>query len=176
MLRKSHSNTLRLITIALLIALEIILTRFFSVTFPMVRIGFGFIPIAIAAIMFGPMWAGITYAIADFIGMMLFPIGGGYFPGFTLSFFLVGIIYGFVLYGHAVTFKRAMLASALAAILVHLLLTTFWLSLLLGDSYITLLPIRIVKCAVMIPIEGVLIPLVYNSVFTKIPAFNRTPS
>ncbi|MBK5253975.1 MAG: folate family ECF transporter S component [Peptostreptococcaceae bacterium] len=176
MLRKSHSNTLRIINISLLIALTIILTRFLAVTFPMVRIGFGFLPIAIAAILYGPIWAGVTYAIADVIGMMVFPTGGAYFPGFTLSVFLVGIIYGFVLYGHTVTFKRAVLASTLAAVLVHLLLTTYWLSLLLGDSYIALLPIRIIKCAVMIPIEGFLIPLVYNSVLTKLPVFNKIAS
>lgn len=41
---------------------------------------------------------GIGAAAADFIGMMLFPVGGAYFPGFTISAFLSAGIYGVLLY------------------------------------------------------------------------------
>jgi ECF transporter S component (folate family) len=169
MFRKSHSNTLRLIILAFLIALEIVLTRFCSINTPIVRIGFGFLPIAVAAILYGPIWAGGIYALGDILGMMLFPTGGAYFPGFTLSAFLVGAIYGFVLYGHQVTVKRTLVASTIVAIFIHLLLNTYWLTILLGQGYLALLPVRIVKCLILIPIEGVIIPLVYNGVLKKIP-------
>lgn len=169
MFRKSHSNTLRLIILAFLIALEIVLTRFCSINTPIVRIGFGFLPIAVAAILYGPIWAGGIYALGDILGMMLFPTGGAYFPGFTLSAFLVGAIYGFVLYGHQVTVKRTLVASTIVAIFIHLLLNTYWLTILLGQGYLALLPVRIVKCLILIPIEGIIIPLVYNGVLKKIP-------
>ena len=66
--------------VALLMALEIILTRFLSINTPIVRIGFGFVPVSLTAIMYGSLWAGAAYAIADVIGALLFPIAG-YFPG-----------------------------------------------------------------------------------------------
>ena len=77
----------KLIQISLLIAIEVILTRFCSINTPIVRIGFGFLPIAIIAMMYGPLSAGISYAIGDILGMMLFPTGS-FFPGFTLTAFL----------------------------------------------------------------------------------------
>ena len=64
-----------LVTMALLIALEVVLTRFLSINLPIVRIGFGFLPVAIAAILFGPLWAGIGYAVGDLIGMLIWPTG-----------------------------------------------------------------------------------------------------
>ena len=83
------SNTGRLAKIALLIALQIVFTRFFSVTMPVLRIGFGFLPVAVTSILYGPVWGGIAAAMADVIGMMLFP-SGTYFPGFPLSAMLSG--------------------------------------------------------------------------------------
>ena len=51
----------KLIQISLLIAIEVILTRFCSINTPIVRIGFGFLPIAIIAMMYGPLSAGISF-------------------------------------------------------------------------------------------------------------------
>jgi len=83
--------------IALLIAMEVILTRFLSIQTPVVRIGFGFLPIVIVAMLYGPVYAGAAAAMADLLGAMLFPIGP-YFPGFTFTAFLIGAVYGLFLY------------------------------------------------------------------------------
>ena len=53
----------KLIQISLLIAIEVILTRFCSINTPIVRIGFGFLPIAIIAMMYGPLSAGISLSL-----------------------------------------------------------------------------------------------------------------
>ena len=66
---EQKSNTKRLVVLAFLIALEIILTRFCSIQTPIVRIGFGFLPVAMMGILYGPIWAGIGYAIGDLLGM-----------------------------------------------------------------------------------------------------------
>jgi len=91
---EQKSNTKRLVVLAFLIALEIILTRFCSIQTPIVRIGFGFLPVAMMGILYGPLWAGIGYAAGDVLGMLIFP-SAAYFPGFTLTAFLTGIIFGF---------------------------------------------------------------------------------
>lgn len=73
-----------LVSVSALIALEVILSRFLSIATPVVKIGFGFVPIAVCAMLYGPIWAGAAGALADFLGATLFPIGA-YFPGFTLG-------------------------------------------------------------------------------------------
>ena len=98
-------TTRTFVLMGLLISMEIILTRFFSVQTPILRIGFGFIPVVLASIMFGPVLGGITAAFSDILGMMLFP-QGVYFPGFTLSAFLAGLIYGLLLYKKTNTARR----------------------------------------------------------------------
>jgi len=162
------NNTTRLVVIAFLLALEIVLTRFCSISTPILRMGFGFLPIAMVGIMYGPLWAGITYAIGDIIGAILFPIGP-YFPGFTLTAFLSGLVFGFVLYGKEITWKRSLIASVIVVIFLDLILNTYWLSVLYGDGFIALLPTRIIKVVFSIPIETILITLVWNRIMSKIP-------
>ena len=47
-------RTADLVIMAFLIALEIVLTRFCSINTPILRIGFGFLPVAMLGIMYGP--------------------------------------------------------------------------------------------------------------------------
>ena len=49
-----NNSVKKLVEISLLIALEVILTRFCSINTATLRIGFGFLPIAIIAMMYGP--------------------------------------------------------------------------------------------------------------------------
>ena len=154
--RKSTSATQRLVVIAFLIALEIVLTRFASITTPYLRIGFGFLPVVIVAIEYGPLWAGTAYAIGDIIGALLFP-SGPFFPGFTVSAFLAGLVYGLFLYKHEIRIPRVLLACAVVALVINLGLGTFWLTILLGKSYMVLLPARAVKEIISIPVYTALI-------------------
>ena len=73
-----------MVQVAALIAIEIVLSRFCSIATPIVKIGFGFVPIAVCGMLYGPVWAGVAGGAADLLGAVLFPIGA-YFPGFTLS-------------------------------------------------------------------------------------------
>ena len=146
-----------------MIALEIVLSKLVSVNLAFLRIGFGFLPIAIVAILYGPVWAGITYAIGDVIGGFLFPTGA-FFPGFTLTAFLTGIIFGLILYRHEVTFIRALAASAAVCLLCNLLLNTYWLTFILGKGFKILLASRAVKEIVAIPIMALLIVAVDKTV------------
>ena len=166
------SKTIRLVTIAFLIALEIILTRFCSINTPILRIGFGFLPVAMMGIMYGPVWAAIGYAVGDVLGMLIFP-SGVYFPGFTVTAVLTGFVFGFFLHNKdKITWKTVLPASLIVILVLNLCLDTFWLSILMGDGFIALLPTRIFKCVVMFPIHLILIPLVWNRIMSKIPAIS----
>lgn len=164
---KLRLNTKSLIFLAFLIALEIILTRFLSINTPIVRIGFGFLPVAMAGILFGPLWAGLAYALGDVLGMLLFP-AGPYFPGFTLSAFLVGLVYGFFLHNKPITWKRVLIPVAIVTMVINLCLDTFWLYILMDKAVISLLPARLLKCAIMLPVQLLLIQAVWHRLLNKI--------
>lgn len=163
---KQNSNVTRLIILGLFIALEIILTRFLSIHTPIVRIGFGFLPIAMLGIMYGPLWAAAAYAIGDLIGIMLFP-SGPFFPGFTLSAALTGLTYGIILYKKPITWKRVLIAAAIVCLGINLILDTLWLYILMDTAVIGMLPARIIKVSVMLVVQTLTIPLLWNRYLKK---------
>jgi len=165
---KKNSNTLRLVVMAFMIAISVVLTRFCSINTPILRIGFGFLPCALMGIMYGPLWAGAGYAIADILGMVIFP-NGAYFPGFTLTAFLTGLVYGFFYRKGEVTLKTSIVPNLIVSFGLNLILDTIWLMILMGQGFWALLPTRIVKCIVMFVIQTALIPLVWNKIMLRTP-------
>ena len=156
----------KLIQISLLIAIEVILTRFCSINTPIVRIGFGFLPIAIIGMMYGPLSAGVAYAIGDLLGVALFPTGS-FFPGFTITAFLTGIVYGVFLYNKPKTWPRIIGAVLTVCLVINLGLDTLWLSILMGKGYIALLPTRIMKAVLMIPVQTFIIGIIWKKVVVR---------
>ncbi|MGN0710400.1 MAG: folate family ECF transporter S component [Anaerovoracaceae bacterium] len=164
---RNNSRLTKMVIVGLFIALEIILTRFCSINTPIIRIGFGFLPVAMLAIMFGPLWAGVAYAIGDILGMMIFP-SGQYFPGFTLTAFLTGLIFGLVLYNKKITYVRSFFAALVVCGVLNLCLDTLWLYILTGQGILALLPARLLKVAIAIPIQTILITTVWNGCVKKV--------
>ena len=142
---------------SLLIALEVVLSRFLSISAWNTKIGFAFVPVVLAALLLGPLWAGIVGALADFLGALLFPIGA-YFPGFTLTAFLMGLCYGLFLYKKQ-SIGRIAAAVAVHQLLLSLLLNTLWISLLYGSPYAPLLLSRLPQCAILAAVQLAVIPL-----------------
>ena len=51
---------------------------------------------------------------------------------------------------------------------MNLCLDTVWLHILMGKGFFALLPTRIFKAAIMIPIQTILIQLVWKNIIVKI--------
>ena len=163
-------NTMRLVIVALLLALEVILGTFFTINFAgIAKIGFGFLPIAMIAILYGPVWAGCAYAIGDVLAWFIKP-EGAYFPGLSLTCFLVGIVMGLFLYKKEVTFSRCAICFLVIVFFLDFLLNTYWLHILMHQGFIALLPSRIIKCILTYAIEVLLVPIVWNKLMLRIPA------
>jgi len=145
-------KTKTLVITSLLIAITIILARFLAINTSFVRISLEFLPIALSAILSGPIIGGITGAIADIIGATLFPTGT-FFPGFTLSAFLAGIFYGIFLYKKELTIIRIIIAVIIKVIVVDLILVTLWLIILYKLPLEALIVARLIKSSLIIPIE-----------------------
>ncbi|MDT2830106.1 folate family ECF transporter S component [Vagococcus carniphilus] len=158
-------------TIALmgvLMALRIILSQFLSITTGFVKISFFFIPVVIMAILFGPIIAGSANALCDFIGAMLFPAGGLYFPGFTLTAFLSGIIYSSFYYKKDLTLKRIIIVNIIVTFILSLPLNTLWLYMMQGNAVFAFLPARIISSSIMCVVQiFITFAMVNVSVFQK---------
>ena len=108
-------------------------------------------PVVLAAVLLGPLAAGVVGALGDFIGAVLFPIGP-YFPGFTLTAFLTGLVFGWFLHKRQ-TVWRILGAVAVNLFILSLLVQTVWISILYDTPYVPLLLTRIVQCGIMAPIQ-----------------------
>lgn len=155
------SKTRTIAFVGLLVSMEVIFTRFLSFETPIVRIGFGFIPVSFSAILFGPVIGGLTGALSDVVGMIVFP-KGTYFPGFTLSAFLGGAVYGLFLHRKPVTTVNVVKCVLVITIFIDLGLNTLWLSMITGKAAAALLIPRLYKSVVMFPVQTAAIRLFWK--------------
>lgn len=153
-----HTNARQITYIAVLTALEVILSRFLSVNAWNIKIGFAFVPVVLAAMVLGPIRAGIVAALGDLIGALLFPIGA-YFPGFTVTALVTGIVFGLFLF-EAQTPLRIVLPVLINQLILSLLVNSAWICVVYGSPYLPLIPARLVQCAILIPVQIIFITVI----------------
>ncbi len=174
MSKSKNSNTNYLVmlsSIAMLIALEVILSRFVPiVSSQQIKVSFAFLPVAVGAYLYGIKGGAIVAGISDVIGAILFPVGD-FFPGFTLTAVLTGICFGIFLGkkfdGKLNSFLRSFIPVIITQLVLSLGLNTFWISFMYHSPYLGVLVPRVLQTLVMIVVETVLIP-VFVSAFSKI--------
>ena len=97
LLKQPHSgktfSTQNLVMMAALIAIQIVLTRFFSIQTDTLRLSFGAIPVILAGMWLGPIPGAIVAVIADFLGTIIQGYGA-WFPPLVLGPLSVGILSG----------------------------------------------------------------------------------
>lgn len=149
-------TTRKLAISALLLALDVLFVRVLALNTPIMKIGLGFAAIAFCAMAYGPYWAALISALGDIVGGILFPTGP-YFPGFTLTAALTGLIFGLCLYKRPNKLSAAILAAALNIVLVSFLANTALISYISGTSYAALLATRSVQLVVMLPVQAIVL-------------------
>ena len=143
--------------VGFLVAMEIILARFSIHTWNL-KIGFSFVPVVVAAIFYGPIGGACVGAIGDIISAVMFPVGA-YFPGFTLTAGLTGIVYGCLLKQKVSVFT--VLASVFVVqVVISQFLNTYWISFLYGSPYWPLFFTRIYQTAAMSVVQTISIFLI----------------
>ena len=159
--KTNKSILFNMVMTALLIALKIILERFLSYSVWNQRFGFSFIAVAFAAALLGAPWAALTAGLGDLLGAILFPSGGAYFPGFTLTAVLTALCTAFFIHKNA-TFPRVVISVLLNQIFGSVLLNSLWISILFGANFKTLVPTRLVQAGVMTVIQITLTFLLFG--------------
>lgn len=122
-----------LTSVAVLVALNIILTKFLSITLVYVRITFNFLPIALGSILYGPAVGGIAALFADILGVVI--VGEPLFWGYSVSALLYGVTYGIFLYKHEKNYKNISVCVILQTIFIDILLGALWARIFFGKPY-----------------------------------------
>lgn len=147
----------KIIISALLLAAAIVINRFLSVNTSIVSIGFTFVPLMLAGIILGFKYSLVIASLTDLIGALLFPFGS-YFVGYTISSALTGLVYGLLLYrkDEFVVDKKFIIHLIIAILIVCIFinggLNTLWLVITSKKAFLAILPTRVIKQLLMIPI------------------------
>ena len=111
--KKSFFSTERLVLLALMVALQVVMGKIIQINLVSKEFNLGFLPIAAAGALMGPAAGAVVGALGDLIGSLLFPTGA-YFPGFTLTSALVGLVFSLILRAKA-SWVRALAAAVCGA-------------------------------------------------------------
>ena len=168
-------STDKLTILALLTALQVVLGNLIQIPLLGKQFNFGYLPIVAAAALLGPVPAAVVGGLGDFIGAHLFP-AGAYFPGFTLTSAIVGLLYAIPLYKKQPCWIRAAIAAVLGMI-PNLFLNSLWLSMLYtSKAYWGWVAARASSYLIEIPVQVVLIYLCLQGLSRmKLPASIRLP-
>ena len=149
------SKVKKLVLASLLLAILIIVERLVSVQTQFLRISFAYVPVMLCAILLGPAWSAGMAALGDVIGALLFP-KGAFFPGFTLSALLTGLIHGLLLYNtknNRQFLVRLIISTFTVLVFIHIGLTSLWLVIMYKRAFIAFASTRVVANAILFPIE-----------------------
>ncbi|MDV0431662.1 folate family ECF transporter S component [Lactiplantibacillus sp. DA1] len=133
----------RIPLLGVLIAMQIILGSLLSIQLLLTKISFAFIIIALTARLFSPWITAGSAAFANLLGMLLFP-KFTFFPGFLLTAFLTGLIFGLAFH-HQTSLVRVLVANFIVAFILNLFLNSLWLHIMYLTPWSVLLTTRIIQ-------------------------------
>lgn len=163
---KNLTTTRGLVMSAMLLAMYAVL-GIFKIPIPPAalqnRLTLTFAVTAAAGMVLGPVPAAVIGGLGDVLGYMLNQGGGAYFPGFTISAMLGGLVYGILLYksDKRLILPKIMLAVFIITLLVNMMLNTFWLSVMYNKAYGIFAAERIIKNLIAYPLHVIIIFGVY---------------
>ena len=145
-----------LVFAGLTIALSTVLSSLYIPVGVNLRITTAFLALALGSMIFGPvvgLSAGLAY---DLIGYLFIP-ATVFFPGYTVSSMLEFFIYGIFLYRCKISVLRVFLCKFIIDFGIHVGLGCLWSSMLFGKGYYYFFIKSLIKNAIMLPIEVVML-------------------
>ena len=146
-------------TAAMFMAVSVVLGYFTIEAGPYLKIGFGPIVNQFVYYLFGPVFGACYGGVLDLVKYVVKPTGTFFF-GFTFDAMLGGVLYGSVLYKQPLSFKRALAANFLVALICNVFFNTLWLSMMSGKGILALLPMRLLKNLIKWPVDASLFYLI----------------
>lgn len=143
--------------ISLLVIMSVLTSRFRTDT---IKFSLTFIPVIMAAKLFGLQGAVIVASLGDIISYLANPIGS-WFPPITFTEALAGLVFGLFL-SKSEKFIFVLIPVLITQCILSAFVTPIWLCLLYGSPYTGFLVARIPQIAVMTAIELIVIPAMLN--------------
>ncbi len=160
----NYVNVKNIVFTAIFISLTVIFTHVFAIQTPFIRISLGFLPVALFAMLLGPIKGACMAALSDLLGCLVFS-PGLYFPGFTVSSFLTGLIYGYFFYHKKITLQKIIFVNIIIFILIDLFLNTLWLCTLYQKAAQAFFISRLIKGLILLPIQITILYTVYKAIY-----------
>ena len=174
-LRKSAGEFKKLQTVVfcgLMGALSIILGLFASIHFGPFSITYAWIPNRIIDFMFGPVVGALYGGVMDVIKFMLKP-NGSFNLAYTAMAVLAGLIFGVVLYNKRISFMRIVFAQTLVKIFINVGMGTYLMAFERGQAFMALMPVRLIKNLIMIPLDSILLFIVLSALTKILPRLKK---
>ncbi len=167
----SREKIFRLCCLGILIAMQVVLARFAAIPVgDMMRFSTSFIPVVIAARLYGPFGGTAVYGLGDLVGAIAFPTGGAFFPGYTLTAAVVGLIFGLFLRPvkweerFVVRNAKIVLSVFTTQLIGSFLMNSFWRSFQTGTPYGAVLMTRLPQCLVSLVVQSVFMVLFLDKI------------
>lgn len=171
------ASTQVMAAMAVLMAAQVVLGMFEVFHNDTIKLTLSFIPVVIAARLYG--WAGgaAVAGFGDMISWVIHPVGA-WLPQITLTNALIGAVYGIMLHKKS-NFLRIVIAVLMTQCVISLFVTTLWLTFLgstentlFWELYLTKAGMRLIQVLVMSIVQIVVIPLIFKGL-SRIPYTKR---
>lgn len=161
----SPKLTVRMLTItAILVAIQVVLSKISIGSDSLVKISLGFIATALVGYFLGPWLGGIALVLNDLIANTLLSTGSSFFIGFTFSAFISGVIAGAFLRNQPLSWQRLAIYELVQILVTNVFFTTLWIHVLYTTPFNTLLLVRLPKEIISWPIETLVIVVVLQAI------------
>ena len=153
-------------------ALSVILGMFASIHLGPFSITYAWIPNRIVDFMFGPVVGAAYGGIMDIIKFIIKP-NGSFNLAYTAMAILAGLVFGAILYKKQVSFMRIVFAQALVKVFINAGMGTYLMAFERGQAFMTLMPVRLVKNLIMIPLDSILLFVILTSIMKVLPRLKK---
>lgn len=152
-------KSFRILTIAaLFVGLRIVVSSFFIPLGDNLRIYFSFFVPAIGSLIYGPFIGMLSGFASDILGYFIHPTGG-FFPGYTVTSILSGLVYALFFYRAKITVFRVFLCKLCINLFINVGLGSLWSAILYGKGYYYYMAKSIIKNTLLLPLEVLMLIL-----------------
>ena len=172
----AFTNVKSLVSIALLLAL-VMISKFLWIPsgFSDLGIGFGYLFLAIACMMYGPVPSLLIGILSDVIGYLVKP-DGAFFIGYTFQAMLACFTYGMLFYKTHITFSRVLLARVIVNLICNVVIGSLCRAFIYSLNYNAfmtyMLTISLPKNLVYLLPQSLLLFFVLKAVTVPMSAMN----
>jgi ECF transporter S component (folate family) len=154
--------------VGMVLAVSIVLSFFNIYVTETLRIGPAYLATAMLGMLYGPVTGGIAAGLGDILKYLIKP-SGPFFPGYTLTALLGGVVYGTFLYKNKVTVLRCVLSKTFINIFLNLGLNTLWSSILYGKGFFAILIPRVYANVALLPLQIILLYALLKAIVVLMP-------